>query len=73
MKKSIGKRIWENKGVNSMIASYLGISFFYIAFALIVYALMDTASEAEDRIDEDYRQAYWHIVYTCKGGEHNGN
>ena len=54
-----------------MLASYLGISFFYIAFALIVYALMDTASVAEDRIDEDYRQAYWHIVYTCKGGEHN--
>lgn len=56
-----------------MIASYLALSFFYIAFALIVYALMDTASEAEDRIDEDYRQAYWHIVYTCKGGENNGN
>ena len=55
-----------------MIASYLGLSFFYIAFALIVYALMDTASKADDLMEQEARE-YWHIEYYCKGGENNGN
>lgn len=58
-----------------MIASYLGISFFYIAFALIVYALMDTASKADDIMEQEFKKNcnYWRTQYNCKGGENNGN
>ena len=56
-----------------MFASYLGISFFYIAFALIVYALMDTASKADDIMEQEFKKNcnYWRTQYNCKGGEHN--
>ena len=56
-----------------MIGSYLGISFFYIAFALIVYALMDTASKADDIMEQEFKKNcnYWRTQYNCKGGEHN--
>ena len=56
-----------------MFASYLGISFFYIAFALIVYALMDTASKADDIMEQEFKNNcnYWRTQYNCKGGEHN--
>ena len=57
-----------------MIGSYLGISFFYIAFALIVYALMDTASKADDIMEHDEFKKncnYWRTQCNCKGGEHN--
>ena len=58
-----------------MIGSYLGISFFYIAFALIVYALMDTASKADDIMEQEFKKNcnYWRTQYNCKGGENNGN
>ena len=58
-----------------MFASYLGISFFYIAFALIVYALMDTASKADDIMEQEFKKNcnYWRTQYNCKGGENNGN
>ena len=58
-----------------MIASYLGLSFFYIAFALIVYALMDTASKADDIMEQEFKKNcnYWRTQYNCKGGENNGN
>lgn len=51
-----------------MFASYLGISFFYIAFALIVYALMDTASEAEDIMEQEARE-YWRTTIYLKGSD----
>ena len=55
-----------------MIASYLGLSFFYIAFALIVYALMDTASKADDIMEKQYKKVqsyeeFWHTEYVCRG------
>ena len=58
-----------------MIGSYLGISFFYIAFTLIVYALMDTASKADDIMEQEFKKNcnYWRTQYNCKGGENNGN
>ena len=54
-----------------MIGSYLGISFFYIAFALIVYALMDTASKADDIMEQEFNKNcnYWRTQYNCKGDD----
>ena len=51
-----------------MLASYLGISFFYIAFALIVYALMDTASKADDIMEQEARE-YWRTTIYLKGSD----
>lgn len=53
-----------------MFASYLALSFFYIAISLIVYALIDDDYN-EVFIEYSNNEDYWHIVYNCKGGEHN--
>ena len=53
-----------------MFASYLALSFFYIAFALIVYALIDEDYN-EVFIEYNNNEDYWHQIIYLNRGEHN--
>ena len=55
------------------IAGYLGIGFMYIAYTVLMWALCDTASKADDIMEQEFKKNcnYWRTQYNCKGGEHN--
>ena len=47
------------------VALYLALAFFYVAFSLIVYVLIDT-DEYNNLIIEQSNQDYWHQVFYLK-------
>lgn len=55
------------------IAGYLGIGFMYIAYTVLMWALCETASKADDIMEQEFKKNcnYWRTQYNCKGGEHN--
>ena len=52
-----------------------GIGFMYIAYTVLMWALCETASKADDLIEQEFKKNcnYWRTQYNCKGGENNGN
>ena len=54
------------------IAGYLGIGFMYIAYTVLMWALCETASKADDIMEKQYKKVqsyeeFWHTEYVCRG------